>query len=170
MEYLETIITAIVFTGLVVYQRYKIKSLKDQIKKQGKLLDYQKGLLESVQISSDIFKSQPEIYKEHLKLSEETIRMKSDKVIEKHKETTKNILDIQIQEHEKDVYFYRNQLIAAVKLSSRLLIYISPHNRKLALEKAPASIIKQVVTEDIDKLPYAGDTFKNVAAEMFSKL
>ena len=164
MELLEIIIMVIGFIGLGVYQHYKTKNLKDQI-------DYQKGILESVKIYVDIF--QPEKLKDYVKISEETFKIERDREFEKYLKVVTHLLDPQILEHKKDttrlVNFLSREYKAALELLFRLLLFVSPDNRKLAIEKLPDSISKEILMKSMDEISYAGDIRLNVAAEMLYK-
>ncbi len=172
MELLEIIIMIIGFSGLGVYQHYKIKSLKDQIDKQGKLLDYQKGIFESLKIYVDIF--QPEKIKDYVKISEETIKMETTIEIEKYKEVMYNLLpkleksnqeQKKLRELTREVsdfikHFINNEYSNVYRLLFQLTYFVSPDDRKIALDSISDGDIKKDLLNKIVEFPYVGDFIK----------
>lgn len=134
METVSLIVTIIGFLIIGCYQRYSIKSLKEQIKAQKDIVE--------------IF--QPDKIQEFVKMRETTFEDKKDKEIAK----IKSEMEIKSKNNANSTKQHLNEFISALKFILRLSYFVHPNIRQSILEGMTDSETIKDVFKDIKDAPY----------------
>lgn len=134
MEIAQLIVTIIGFAGLFVYQRYKIKTLKNQATRQGELLASIKAYFEIVN---------PEILKYRIDYYEKFIRDEKSLEIKKVQRSFFRELEKELRGSRDKHFFILDVVREYTSAFSEALYYIPSNTRKRIVEEMKQDRLKR---------------------------
>lgn len=134
MEIAQLIVTIIGFAGLFVYQRYKIKTLKNQATRQGELLASIKAYFEIVN---------PEILKYRIDYYEKLIRDEKSLEIKKVQRSFFRELEKELRGSRDKHFFILDVVREYTSAFSEALYYIPSNTRKRIVEEMKQDRLKR---------------------------
>jgi len=137
-----------------------IYGLTQRLKTQASILDEQNKMFEGAKAFLEFAnpKNLKEVAEDIVALKEERMREENEKI---KRELDKKFKTYQAESH-KTTRTLLEELSAALELVGSLIYFLPRGSRKSAIQGVRNGMLKEIISQDIEKQPYVGDVFIEV--------